>query len=110
MKFPLARLRRQQELETRAKLASILGEPTRAAVVPTAGHDHSNAEELERLAKRLRSAEDNAARLRNALRDQVCFEDNHGHDFNVTVGAMLGGWSHDCCCVPLLCRGVHAAI
>ena len=59
-------LRRQQELETRLKLSSILGE-SKTTVVAAA----DNREELERLAQRLRNAEDDAARLRNALRDQV---------------------------------------
>jgi Flp pilus assembly protein TadB len=59
-------LHRQQELETRLKLSSILGE-SQTTIVAAA----ENKEELERLAKRLRSAEDDAARLRGVLRDQV---------------------------------------
>ncbi|KAK9907534.1 hypothetical protein WJX75_005496 [Coccomyxa subellipsoidea] len=58
-------LTRQQELETRLKLSSILGE-SQTTIVAAA----ENKEELERLAKRLRSAEDDAARLRGVLRDQ----------------------------------------
>ncbi len=57
---------RQQELETRLKLSSILGE-SKTTIVAAA----DNREELERLAQRLRNAEDDAARLRSALRDQV---------------------------------------
>ncbi|CAL8462888.1 g2422 [Coccomyxa elongata] len=56
---------RQQELETRLKLSLILGE-SKTTVVAAA----DNREELERLAQRLRNAEDDAARLRSALRDQ----------------------------------------
>ena len=59
-------MRRQQELETRQKLSSILGE-SRTTVVAAS----EDKEELERLAQRLRSAEDEAARLRAVLRDQV---------------------------------------
>ncbi len=59
-------MRRQQELETRQKLSSVLGE-SRTTVVAAA----EDKEELERLAQRLRSAEDDAARLRAVLRDQV---------------------------------------
>lgn len=62
----LAYVTRQQELETRLKLSSILGE-SKTTIVAAA----DNREELERLAQRLRNAEDDAARLRSALRDQV---------------------------------------
>ncbi|BDA48117.1 probable zinc finger protein Dzip1 at N-terminal half [Coccomyxa sp. Obi] len=56
---------RQQELETRLKLSSILGE-SKTTVVAAA----DNREELERLTQRLRNAEDDATQLRSALRDQ----------------------------------------
>lgn len=87
LNLPLAWLRRQQELETQVKLASILSEPR--AVVPAASHNNST-EELERLAKRLRGAEDDAGRLRNALRDQVRLEnDKHGHRVILSLSLSL---------------------
>lgn len=57
---------RQQELEMEKKLASILNEPKGTAAV-----QKDNSQELERLAQRVRAAEDDAARLRQALRSQV---------------------------------------
>jgi hypothetical protein len=50
------------------KLVDILNEPTAATAAP------DNSQELHRLAQRLRSAEEDAAGLRQALRNQVAWQ------------------------------------